>query len=544
MQYLAEVKKQTKGFISGLKTEFKLLACQHNDQTWSAVPGDEVIVTEEVNYQVGEGALLILTLASNRQIQGFPELAGAELVRQLQKLSRLSEKIKDQREEVEQWKQSLTYQSQELSRREMEMEGRLEQLEEMEGELQTLERRRHELENSWESLQQQQEQLSTLQSRLGYSTDLDPQQASKLESLIGRLCTNGDGADSFWQEIHQSRQAANCQQTILETYWQQLSQQKTQVQQRQSAIEKQRETLHQRQQELISTRTSLEQAKIQLNVQRTVLASKQDLLGHINLDLQTKEALQYTLQRLANGLGDTQQDSKVDLEALENMPLGELETIVKNLQADLDNLICFVNDQEEELTLQCQAVQALQEQLKTANAYDRLKHESDLGEEQERKGMLDETLVGQRRNLRERQSILSQYVRVLRRRQGAIAIDENIPRINLDPIILQLEELQNNAEEERQRLETEIEHLQQSLRQIEEMMKQQETEQQTKAKALQIEEETWQQARGEVMQLQIRLSIYEEALQPLQDSLTEIRQRLDNLAQWLNPTAEEQHFGF
>ena len=45
--YLAEVKKQTKGFISGYKIELKLLACQHKDQTWSAITGDDTITYDE-----------------------------------------------------------------------------------------------------------------------------------------------------------------------------------------------------------------------------------------------------------------------------------------------------------------------------------------------------------------------------------------------------------------------------------------------------------------------------------------------------------------
>src|SRR5512140_1075710 len=102
--------------MSSSRTEIKLLACQHNDQTWSAVPGEEMVSLEELD-QLGEGTLLMVNLGNNRQIQGRRELAGPELVRQLQKLSRLSEKLKDQQAEIEQWKQSLTIQSQELSRR-------------------------------------------------------------------------------------------------------------------------------------------------------------------------------------------------------------------------------------------------------------------------------------------------------------------------------------------------------------------------------------------------------------------------------------------
>ncbi len=55
----------------------------------------------------------------------------------------------------------------------------------------------------------------------------------------------------------------------------------------------------------------------------------------------------------------TEFGAKIDLEALEKMPLEELESLVNNLQTDLDRLELFVNDQEEELTLQSQTVEEL-----------------------------------------------------------------------------------------------------------------------------------------------------------------------------------------
>jgi hypothetical protein len=55
VQYLAEVKKQSKGFIGGTETKLKLLAFQRNDQSWCAVPGEETLNCEAAN-NFGEGA--------------------------------------------------------------------------------------------------------------------------------------------------------------------------------------------------------------------------------------------------------------------------------------------------------------------------------------------------------------------------------------------------------------------------------------------------------------------------------------------------------
>ncbi len=158
MLYLAEVKKQTKGFIGGYKTELKLLACQHKDQTWSAIAGNDILTYDETN-SIGEGALLLVNLSDNRQLQGNPELAGAEMVRQLQKISRLMERNKEDQEKIDQWKQSLTYQSEILNRQKMEMEARIDQIERIEAEFDYLEGKRQELENLKQQLQEQQRHL-------------------------------------------------------------------------------------------------------------------------------------------------------------------------------------------------------------------------------------------------------------------------------------------------------------------------------------------------------------------------------------------------
>jgi hypothetical protein len=60
--------------------------------------GEDILTCDETD-SLGEGALLLVNLSNNRQLQGNPELAGAEMVRQLQKISRLMERSKkDQRE--------------------------------------------------------------------------------------------------------------------------------------------------------------------------------------------------------------------------------------------------------------------------------------------------------------------------------------------------------------------------------------------------------------------------------------------------------------
>src|SRR4028118_2176384 len=166
---------------------------------------------------------------------------------------------------------------------------------------------------------------------------------------------------------------------------------------------------------------------------------KQESAHMLRLQLQTQTELHSSLARLATTSADVTISQKVDIQALEKMPLGELSEIVQNLQQDLEKFKRMVNDEEEELTFQRQALEEVQEKITAASEYDRIRLETDLAEEQDRYQMLDESLVGSRRNLREREEFWNQHVRVLRRRQGVA--ESNSPdnqRIDLGPVLTQL----------------------------------------------------------------------------------------------------------
>jgi capsular exopolysaccharide synthesis family protein len=112
---------------------------------------------------------------------------------------------------------------------------------------------------------------------------------------------------------------------------------------------------------------------------------------------------------------------KADLSvALENMPLEDLEKIVHNLRVDLEKAARFVSEQEEELNLQHHIVAELEEKLKTASKFERMKLEIEMVSEQEKQNMLEATLVGQRQNLHKREDIYNQHWQVLRRRQSTV----------------------------------------------------------------------------------------------------------------------------
>ncbi|MCA2811571.1 MAG: hypothetical protein IM477_03090 [Microcystis sp. M090S1] len=532
MLYLAEVKKQTRGFIGGYKTELKLLACQHNDQTWSALPGEDILTYDETN-SLGEGALLLVNLSNNRQLQGNPELAGAEMVRQLQKISRLMERSKKDQEKIEQWKQSLTYQTEILNRQKMEMETRIEQIEQIEAEFEYLERKRQELETLKQQLNEQQRHLEEGQINCNSYPNLSPEKQQFIRSLAERLANNHDRGNSPSQILHSTLESVQEQQTILNSCWQSLEEQKKAVENRQVANDEMLDYLEQRARELQTSRNALETAQIQLQIQETVLSQKQELFERLNLTLQTTDSTRQMLLRLLQG-EELDFDGKIDLEALEKMPLEELESLVKNLQTDLKRWEIFVNDQEEELTLQCQTVEELEARMATIDESERANLEEELAEEQEKKGMLAATLVGQRRNLQERQAIRSQHLKILQRRQGILS-PEDAQKCSFEPLLILLEDSYQNNLQESQRLAAEIKGLQEDLQKSSDSIDGQWSDLEQKTREFEEQERQWRDANLVLVRLKTQVQQYETFLQPVQDQLDQIRQKLETISQWLMP---------
>ncbi|HAX88731.1 MAG TPA: hypothetical protein DCY91_21330 [Cyanobacteria bacterium UBA11370] len=558
MLYLAEVKKQKTGPF-GSKTELKLLACQRSDQSWNALPGEEVLPGEEAS-SFGDGALVILNLGNNRQLQGNIEAAAGQLIRELQNFSKQIEKWKSGEEEIEQWKQSLTYQSQELNRREMELEARSEQLQAMQDEVEQLERQRQELERSseeaarlkeefernrlelegaWEHLRGEQRRFEEQRSEYQYAGGLDQEQAATIQDLLDRLSGAVVPTEAVRQELNLAFELVSQQQALLDQEWQQLEQQRQEAQQRQTEVDAQGEEIQTRKQELQQAQSAFEQAKAELKVQQHSLEIKQESVHMMTLQLQTQQELHQQLARLATTSADVKISQQVDLEALENMPLGELQDVVQNLQQDLEKVKRFVNDQEEELTFQRQTIDEVQEKINTASEYDRISLETELAEEQDRYQLLDESLVGSRRNLREREEILNQHCRVLRRRQGVS--DSNSPdsqKIDLGPVLSQLEAQRQQQEAQLQKLESQVEQMRQSITQAEGMIVQQEGEQEAKRAELESLEENWHSMKVTLAQLWAKVSISEELLQPKQETLSEMWQKLEAIAAVLNQIQE------
>lgn len=542
MLYLAEVVK--KGGFRGGKAELKLLARQQSEQNWNALPSEELISAEEAN-KFNSGALVFVELSPSHQTQNIYE-AARQLVGILQNFSRSREKFRAQEEEIEGWKQSLIYQSQELAHRELDFEARQEELQQLEEASEKLEqqrqetkatseeaqrlqeeveRNRQELEGAWEHLRGEMRRLEEDQNQ--QAKGLDDQQLWSIEELLNRLLGAMTSGESTHGGLSFALEPIAQQQAVLDQHWQKLEQQRGSAQEHQAEVDLQVHNLETSWQAWQQSQRSLEQAQVELKLKEQALNLKDDYARTLARQVQAQADLYQKLSQLTGGTENENLGEQVDIQALRTMSLEELTATVEALQKGLEGVFRFVHDQEEELALQQQAIEELQEKINQASEYDRLSLEGDLEFEQQSYQMLNETLVGQRRNLREREEILDKHRAVLLQRQGQPQKQEN--QLDLEPFLLQLAAQCQQQAKELQELESQAEQLRPSIQHSQETIEQQSRDQDAQRNELKQLELALQSQRSAVAELWGKTNAYQEILQPMQDGLNELRQKLTTL---------------
>ncbi|MEH2168753.1 MAG: pilus motility taxis protein HmpF [Nostoc sp.] len=558
MLYLAEVQKQKGGLLSGgAKTELKLLACQRTDQNWSTV-SEEVIAAEDAS-KLNDGALVLVELNPNRQVQRIQE-AGRPLVNILQNFSRQLEKFKLKEDEIDQWKQSLTFQAQELNRREMDMEVRAEQLQELEDEVQHLEeqkqevdtsrqeferlqaeieRNRQELEGAWEHLRGEQRRLEERQADFQQGTVLDEEQSRVMSELLDRLSSRVAPTQTVREHLHLAFELVEKQQATLTPHWQKLEEQKIAIAQQQEEVERLSQTFSDRQNALQEAQNSLVQQTAQLQINTADLTSKQEYARLVKEQLRNAEELYQQMHSLAATSGDVVLGKQADVEALKKMPLEELQKIVQDLQHKLEIDASFVHDQEQELKYKQEAIEELQTKLNHASDHDHINLELELTDEKDLYQMLNSSLVGQRRNMLQHQKFLKQHQAVLLRRQGRpVTEEESNNKINLEPILLQIETQRQQYSQEIQKLEREIEQIRSGVELNQGMIDNQTHDLDEKRQELKAMEENLLSLRRTTAEYYGRVNLYQEALQPIQNSLDGLRQKLQGIRESLDQFQE------
>lgn len=560
MLYLAEVQKQRGGLLGGgAKTELRLLACQRSDQNWNTV-SEEVIAAEEAS-KLNDGALVLVELSPNRQVQRIQE-AGRPLVNILQNFSRQLEKFKLKEDEIDQWKQSLTFQAQELNRREMDMEARSEQLQELEDDFQRLEeqkqeintsreqieqlqteieRNRQELEGAWEHLRGEQRRLEEFKADCQQGTVLDEEQSRAIGDLLNRLSSRVVPTQTVRENLLVAFELLERQQATLNPHWQQLEGQRNTAAQQQEEVDRLWQTLSDRQNSCQQAQSSLEQQLAQLHRNTATLTSKQEYARILKEQLRNQEGLYQQIHSLAAISSDAVFTQQVDVEPLQKMPLEELQKLVQDLQNKLSIDSSFVHDQEQELNHKQETIEELKRKIKQASGQELKNLEIELEDEQDLYQMVNQSLVGQRRNLLEREKILKQHQAVLSQRQGhSIANTQADTKLDLGPILSQIESQRQQLSQELQRLELEIEQMREGVEQDQGNIGNQTQDLESKRQELKTTEENLLNLRISTAECWSRVNLYQEALQPIQDALDELRHKLQGISESL---AEVQETG-
>ena len=153
MLYLAQVYENP---LSGQK-ELQLLAHQLSAQVWQLLGGESIVLEKEQHFR--EGFLLLVELGDNQKILKL-ESARDWVLGLVQKYLIpeviTSEFLHQEEVRIEQWRQEMTVQGLELTRRQLEIETHRDQLQELEN---SLKQEKEKLELLWLQLQQRQREL-------------------------------------------------------------------------------------------------------------------------------------------------------------------------------------------------------------------------------------------------------------------------------------------------------------------------------------------------------------------------------------------------
>ncbi|MGC1528722.1 MAG: pilus motility taxis protein HmpF [Phormidesmis sp.] len=547
--YLAETQRKS-GFMGSGKAEFKLLAAQRSEHDWSSVPGEEIVAAPD-DAPYAAGVLVLVDLANNRQIKRHEE-ASKTLVSVLQNFSGLSKKFRSQGEEIEQWKESLTYQSQALNRREMELEARQEQIDQAEAELEKLEAKKQEVETQKNEAEQLQESLDRKNAELEgawahlngelqrfeeqqesvadqVSVGLSDEQVSQIQSALDQLTYEKGDTAAVGETVANTLDLVASYQADVATDQQQRQQKIDEVARLRDAIATALENLRSTRQLLAESESGLHSTQVHLQQQQSLLGAKQMHNQILTEQLKNQTDLHQRIYALLNATDKVRLSKKVDVAALEALSEHDLQNLVAKLEQDLDKMVHFVNDQEEELKLQQDDIDVLQAKLADVSEYDRLQIETEIAEEKDRHVMLNRTLVGQRRNLLEREEVLSQHRAVLLRRQG-LATEGTGEAADLEPVLDEIDALRAVLGEQIQQVESEIAQIQTEIDALKQTRQQQQAQLEAQKQQVDESEETYMMHQQTMSEVQGQITLYDQILPIVESRLASLHQALGSLS--------------
>ncbi|MFN5397913.1 MAG: pilus motility taxis protein HmpF [Pseudanabaena sp.] len=530
MQYLAELQKTQAAFGLGGNSSVRLLARNTGENVWQPITNEQVLPVQDSSQakDFKDGQMIIAEVTGSNQVQSIQD-ASKKIVNILQAFSRSQDKYKSAEEEVEQWKQSLNFQSQELHRREQELEQKELELEHLDSRKQEIE----ELESKFAKERSEIEQLrKNIEAERGQfeakAAALTVDQAEHIKTLISQLSTSFTNPDSLRDRIHSAINLINQRQEVLTGFWQSLDGLKNEAEKQKGILSKSTEELNIRKAQWQQTHVALADAQAELKAQRGILKlqennvamSRVQLDAQIDLYEQTSNAIE-----TFGGPGSMEVLSPEEESRLQSMPIEELESTIKALQADFDKLVNYVSAQEDELAGLEGEIADLQSQVETSDQFARIELESNKEFAEEQYKLLEESVSGMRRGMQERLSVLNQQRAILDRRKGITV--ESSPVQSLLPLLAQIEAQRNRQEQELRKMESQIDAVRNYTQQQQEVLGKQTQEHQQQEQAIRTAEAQQQDRIRVVAELLGQISAQEKLLRPVQDIVDTLRPQLE-----------------
>jgi chromosome segregation ATPase len=530
VQYLAELQKTQAAFGLGGNSSVRLLARNTGENVWQPITNEQVLPVQDSSQakDFKDGQMIIAEVTGSNQVQSIQD-ASKKIVNILQAFSRSQDKYKSAEEEVEQWKQSLNFQSQELHRREQELEQKELELEHLDSRKQEIE----ELESKFAKERSEIEQLrKNIEAERGQfeakAAALTVDQAEHIKTLISQLSTSFTNPDSLRDRIHSAINLINQRQEVLTGFWQSLDGLKNEAEKQKGILSKSTEELNIRKAQWQQTQVALADAQAELKAQRGILKlqennvamSRVQLDAQIDLYEQTSNAIE-----TFGGPGSMEVLSPEEESRLQSMPIEELESTIKALQADFDKLVNYVSAQEDELAGLEGEIADLQSQVETSDQFARIELESNKEFAEEQYKLLEESVSGMRRGMQERLSVLNQQRAILDRRKGITV--ESSPVQSLLPLLAQIEAQRNRQEQELRKMESQIDAVRNYTQQQQEVLGKQTQEHQQQEQAIRTAEAQQQDRIRVVAELLGQISAQEKLLRPVQDIVDTLRPQLE-----------------
>ena len=531
MQYLAELQKKSQAaFGLGGNSSVRLLARNTGENAWQPITNDQVLPIQDSGQakDFKDGQMVIAEITGSNQVQSIQD-ASKKIVNILQAFSRSQDKYKSAEEEVEQWKQSLNFQSQELHRREQELEQK-------EIELDQIDTRRQEVEALEEKFAKERNEIEQLRKNIELERSqfeakgaaLTTEQSEHIKALISQLSTSFTNPDALRDRIYSAIDLISKRQEVLTKFWQNLDGLKNEVEKQKRVLSASTEELNSRKNQWQQTQGALAEVQAELKAQRGILKlqenniamAKVQLDAQIDLYEQTSNAIESF-----GGPGSMEVLSSEEENRLQSMSVQELESTIKALQADFSKLASYVSAQEDELAGLEGEIADFQSQVETADQFARIELESNKEFAEEQYKVLEDSVMGTRRSMQERLSVLNQQKAVLDRRKG-ISVEAS-PVQGLLPLLSQIEAQKNRQEQELRKMESQNDAVRNYSQQQQEMLTRQTYEQQQQDQAIRVIEAQQQERIRIVAGLLGQISAQEELLQPVQDIVDALRPKLE-----------------